>query len=680
MLEATKKQNSENPLLERTIAESDFLSWAYSRFFVTGNEKLFRDCYAYYFDTKVAVLNLRKKISRTETNKKLDLLQAERIKQQNQSKYISSLTKDGDLCGTAKLSKEIISKAHEILSSDSAGTASVADSEVEDLKVHLLAELAAMRDHLLNEDAGSVFKEDADSVSRLINSIDSDNYEEALSAEKIDIIRKIISRNKSNPLISARLRVFIQVVDSIPLLDLSAQLQSVKKAGELTEDKKQKLKAKLTKIELDLKPNTVDMSYFFFVGLVYTMVFAMIFFESFGVSVLISIMLGVMPALVATFIAITISKIKNHIDSNKLFNVLLFICIFSMFVFIVLDLLLLGLTYKLILSLVATIIAYNALNIVEIIIKNLLPGIVFVALSFIKDLVRELSLILCFGLIFDLCFKLDSKHNKISIPELSFIKNCASSLIMFEVFLSVAVAQSNIVCIWLAPIIGSSLIYNVLFLILFCFVCYQETSSHTPITLPHWHTKFVEAVAKSFDSIYNVIERHIDKSVTIADDIFFAYSRNIPEIITSKSGYALRILKAVIDLIFLPIFAVLYPICKAAQNLGRNMENVVSSHPIIVATFFVATAVLCAAFASPIQLYLFGSIIMAGSPAMNIMFGAISGFVHTLFGANVYVATNEYVAPCLASAITASCKTFSSLYDGMKSCCFGKSDKPAAAL
>ena len=640
---------TDNSFLERTIAESDFLSWAYSRFFVTGNEKLFRDCYAYYFATKIAVLNLRKKISRTETNKKLDLLKAELIKQQDQSPHISSLTKAGELCRTAKLAKEIISKAHEILSSDSAGTASVAGLEVEYLKAQLLAELAAMRDHLLNEDAGSVSKEYADSVSRLINSIDSDNYEEDLSAEKIDIIRKTISRNKSNPLISARLRVFIQVVDSIPLLDLSAQLQSVKKSGELTEDKKQKLKAKLTKIELDLKPNTVDMIYFFIVGFFYTMVFAMIFFESFGVSILISSVLGVMPALVATFIAITISKIKNHIDSNKLFNVLLFICIFSMFVFISLDLLLLDLTYKLILSLVATIIAYNALNIVEIIIKNLLPGIAFVALSFIKDLVRELSLILCFCPIFDLCFKLESKQNKISIPELSFIKNCASSLIMFGVSLSAAVEPSNIVCIFLEPIIGSSLIYNVLFLILFCFVFYQVTSSHTSINLPHWHTKFVEAVAKSFDSIYNVIERHIDKSATIVDDI-------------------------------LPIFAVLYPICKAAQNLGRNMENVVSSHPIIVATFFVATAVLCAAFASPIQLYLFGSIIMAGSPAMNIMFGAISGFVHTLFGANVYVATNEYVAPCLSSAITASCKTFSSLYDGMKSCCFGKSDKPTAAL
>ena len=373
----------DNSFLERTIAESDFLSWAYSRFFVTGNEKLFRDCYAYYFATKIAVLNLRKKISRTETNKKLDLLQAELIKQQDQSQHISSLTKAGELCRTAKLAKEIISKAHEILSSDSAGTASVADSEVEDLKVHLLAELAYIRDHLLNEDAGSVSKEDADSVSRLINSIDSDNYEEALSAGKIQIIRKIISRNKSNPLISARLRVFIQVVDSIPLLDLSAQLQSVKKAVELTEDKKQKLKAKLTKIELDLKPNTVDMSYFFIVGFAYTMLFAIIFFESFGVSILIGSVLGVMPALVATFISITIFKIKNHIDSNKLFNVLLFICIFSMFVFISpiiasqlivgqsTDLLLLGLTYKLILSLVATIIAYNALNIVEIIIKNL---------------------------------------------------------------------------------------------------------------------------------------------------------------------------------------------------------------------------------------------------------------------------------------------------------------------
>ena len=130
MPEDTKKQNSENPLLERTIAESDFLSWAYSRFFVTGNDDLFQDCYKYYFDTKIAVLNLRKKISRTETNKKLDLLRAELIKQQDQSPNRSSLTKAGDLCRTAKLSKEIISKAHEILSSDSAGTASVAGLEV----------------------------------------------------------------------------------------------------------------------------------------------------------------------------------------------------------------------------------------------------------------------------------------------------------------------------------------------------------------------------------------------------------------------------------------------------------------------------------------------------------------------------------------------------------------------
>lgn len=164
-------------------------------------------------------------------------------------------------------------------------------------------------------------------------------------------------------------------------------------------------------------------------------------------------------------------------------------------------------------------------------------------------------------------------------------------------------------------------------------------------------------VANNINGLYR--EYTIEKLDTSKTDIMF-----VDYIVLRTTN----ILQAAIDSILFPIFITLYLHYKAAELLTDNAKKTAQKRPIITVIFFTITATLCAIFASPIQLFVFGHIAMASSPIMNIMFGTMSGLASTLFATNAYVTTNKYAKPFLASAFETSCKTFSSLHASMTSC------------
>ncbi len=481
---------------------------------------------------------------------------------------------------------------------------------------------------------------------------------------------------------------------------------------EAVKDKKQQYRAYLSKhignISNDilaLNQKTVNTGSAALLCLIYAVIFA-IFATSIqtalfgaiflGGSILTNILFGAVAAIIATPIAITISMIRKNIDSNKLFNLLLFISILSAFTVLspTIELLLLGkiiytttLSYQLMFGLAAATITYNVLNIIEIIIKNLLPSKIFLSLSLIKDLVRELSLLALFSptgdilisIILDvqicLGIKQDTKLDCIQSYSIKLIKE-AIGLILLPIITSYT-------CAFLYPIIGSSIIYGLVIYVIYCtlYASFVTRIANTPqLELPTWHIKFIELAATPFSYAYDFIQTHLDKSTAIeniAGSIFTTYRANIPaklKVPVAQNKYlkyviaVTFIVQAAIDLALLPIFMVTYPIYKAVKLITKTMQEVGGNNPKKTAAFFIITAALCATFASPIQLFVLGHIVMAGSPVINVMFGTLASLASTLFGANACALTNAYVKPSLSNAFAASSTAFNDLYTSLVSC------------
>ena len=198
---------------------------------------------------------------------------------------------------------------------------------------------------------------------------------------------------------------------------------------------------------------------------------------------------------------------------------------------------------------------------------------------------------------------------------------------------------------------------------------------------PALYNKSVDFIAAIFSKAYDFIELFFDQSIVITNfssHIFSAYRNSISAKLEVPGNepapldylvFTVKvILQAVIDAALLPIFMALYLPYKAVEILTYHAKKTAQERPITTAAFFATTATVCAIFASPVQLFVLGHIVMTGSPVMNIMFGTMSALVSTLFATNTYVATNKYAKPFLASVFESSCKTFNEPNTSMSSC------------
>ena len=727
---AEAREQFELDILEEYISIHPLLSWAYKRFASHVRNGLFKKFYLTVFFGIVVPLKSKE-------------IQQILKPMKERSKYIHKLGNDSATPKAVKLANKVIARVKELLSKGELTDFSSEDSAKlkEDLESEKSIQLLISKgfqtprikllqgsiELLLSSTAVGLVEDIQNRLPKAKDETNTQALEKLKSATNKE--QKTLSAKKEAALLK-QTEAFITLKTLAPNTPKKTAIEACKAAIEhadeaielliQTENKAQAVaqlleiskhtdeksaakaiqKAKAQILQQlkrkPIKPNTLNIGITALLYLIYASIFT-VFSTSIqvavfgtillGGSILTNILFGIVAALIITPIAITILKIKNNIDSNKLFNLFFFCAIFAAFTFTApaIELWLLGkviytitIGYKLMLGLVAAVIAYTTLNIIELIIKNLSPDLVFFALSFIKDIAREMLLTLLFAPLGELLFKVSKlvQECKYSIAIHDYIE-----LISLTIIFSIIPIPETILLIIIIASLGiyynkslSDFISNI-----FETVYINLPNWHT--NLPNWHTKFIELAATPFSYAYDFIQTHLDKSATIASsayNIFSAYRANIPAKLKAPAAqnkylnYALIavtfIAQAAIDTALLPIFMLTYPIYKAVKLITKTMYRVGGNNPKKTAAFFIITAALCATFASPIQLFVLGHIVMAGSPVINVMFGTLASLASTLFGANACALTNAYVKPSLSKAFAASSTAFNDLQASLFPC------------
>ena len=743
---ATKK-------IEQSISNTPNLSWAYRRFFLNNDKQSFKIYYLQVIDNAITQLKKDKEENSVKIKNINNLKQAI-------DSDIDNIDDNADTPTHIKAITKAINYTYKILSrgqSNSNDTenlnkidnelaqlistyeSQLAINKQDTIALHTKLLLVEARRTLLLAEADKKTKEIAAKInlssdkgansvtellsqeikknkakqieielltSYLLNSIEKSKKIQALNCKTQQLSHTITSAQEA----LIKLSLTIEIMEKLKNQKDSLSETSIQKTSkELIQSLKPKLKA--------LQSNTVSIGTIGILYLIYIAVFAT-FSASvqtaifgtvlLGGSILTSILFGMVASLVATPIAITISKLRNKIDSNKLFNLILLCSIFAVFAFIApsIELLLFGhiayttvICYKFMFALVSTAITYSALNIFEILIKSALSNRSFVSLSIIKDTIREIALISLLTFTVEPLLVIISlqrvaimqSKGLFNIAEIDFIKHLKIPYI-FNFILDCVVSYG--IYILLEPTIGISYLSAAAsyFLYITFMLAIMHIEKHTTeINLPLAYTRLLDFTARQITKAYNFIEACLDHSILITANlisIFTTYRKNIPaklEIPATNIKYLdyalcsiLFILQLVIDASLLSIFSILYLTYKTAETPTQNMKDIGKNHPIKTTIFFIATATICAVFASPIQLFVLGQLVMRGSPIINILFGTMASLVSTLFGANACVATNAYVVPPVSRAFKHSCKTVNDFWKAIPY--FGNSESPKAKV
>jgi hypothetical protein len=540
----------------------------------------------------------------------------------------------------------------------------------------------------------NVDKEDHSKLSLLIDSLENEIYEDI--GGSLEGVKNIISKYRSHACLQKSLSDVNIGLRVIPLLQLFWELKKLKDPGSIP-NKLSELSTKFIKIKTDIRPK-IHVGIVIVLYVVYAAIFAVFALPIqllvlgsilLGGSILTNLLFGLIVSAIMTTVAITVLQIKNNIDSNKLFYLLLLGFIFAAFAFTApinpflsfgLNIDAASMISRLVFGLVAAIIAHNVLDIINSMLAMFIPSIILNKLLFIRSLIIELLLSLLFIPVGDLLLKISLlflqlvKNDLIAnISELDVIGCFSTLLIMLSLYLMSVFFMPSI-----CPVLIPLLVTLIELFIIYCDIMLvgfiEGFLMGGEITWPKWYNSFIGFVSEIFSNLSDFIATTYSVVVTIQNIAHVYHSNILVRLDSPKTNvrYLLYldyflvaitfILQIIINIVPLLIFIILYPIYKIADITAQNMQEFSKQQPKITILLCITTMIVCATFSSPIQLFVLGNIVVSGSAVTNILFGSMSGLVSTLLSANVYMIANNQIKPILLNACNSAYETYVHFY------------------